>query len=327
MKVTIKDIARMAGVSHPTVSKALNNEPGVSEETRKKIIKISRQVNYVPNLAAKRLVHHKTDCIGLIWPQDEGLFFYHLSHSIQREALKSGANVIMTVAEPAAALRTFNQQFVDMVILWLPPDWIPTPEFMKERELFPGNILVMGGGRLPDSHRISIDRKNGVYSAIKYLKELGHSKIAYIGERGHNDKVIGYMQGMLEFGLEYHPEYVVSVDHGAALQEENFLRMLNHVPRPTALFIDSQGILFKSIELLRKFEVKIPGDFSAVVYDNIPEMVMFETSLTTVGPSVQRLTVEALKIYNETREAKEEQEWIDIEVGTEMVIRNSTAPV
>ena len=324
MKVTIKDIAKMAGVSHPTVSKALNNEPGVSEETRTKILRIAKQVNYVPNLAAKMLTQHKTNSIGLIWPQDEGLFFYHLSHSIQKEALKYGVNVIMTMSEPAVALRTLNQQFVDMIIAWLPPDWIPTSEFLKEKELFPGDILVMGGGRLPDSHRISIDRKGGIYLVLKHFTELGHKRVAYIGEQ--SDKMVGYMQGVLEFGLEYHNDYVLinESDVHSNVSDDSFLKMINCAPKPTAVIIDSQGNLFKSIGLFRKYNIRIPEDLSMVVYDNIPEMVMFETPLTTVGPSIQKLAVQALSIYMETRDKATAQKWRDIEIAPEIVLRNST---
>lgn len=326
MKVTIKDIAKMAGVSHPTVSKALNDEPGVSEETREKILRIAREVNYVPNLAAKRLTQHKTNCIGLILPQNEGLFFYHLSHSIQKEALKYGINVIMTVAEPSMALRTFSQQFVDMVIFWLPPDWMPTPEFERERELFSGDILVMGGGRLTDSHRIAIDRRNGIYSAIRHLTELGHRKIAYIGEQ--NDKMVGYMQALLEFGLEYHGDYVINSDAVFGnVSEDRFLQMINCESKPTALVIDSQGNLFSSIGLIRKFNIRIPDELSVVVYDNIPEIKMFETPLTAVGPSIEKLTVEAFNVYLENRDKKIEQKWIDIEVDPEIVVRKSTKKV
>ena len=76
--VTIKDIAIAAGVSHPTVSKALNNAPGVSDETRRKILKLAAQMNYTPNMAAKRLANKGNRSIGFIWPKAEGIFFYHL---------------------------------------------------------------------------------------------------------------------------------------------------------------------------------------------------------------------------------------------------------
>lgn len=321
MKITIKDIAKMAGVSHPTVSKALNNEPGVNSETRSKILMIAQRMNYVPNLAAKRLADQKTNSIGLIWPQSEGLFFYHLCNSIQKEASKIGVNVIMSMANPALALRTFNEHFVDMVIAWLPPDWVPSIEFLKEKELFQGEMLVMGGGHMSDAHRISINRKSGLYSSVKYLAQIGHHKVIYIGEQ--NDKLVGFMQGILEIGLEYHPDYVLAVDDKYEVSEQKLMSLLSSEQRPTAFIVDCQGTLFMLIKILRRHQIRIPDDFSLIVYDDIPEMEVFDMPLTSVGPSIKRLVGEALDIFKKDSKISLKQ-WVDIEVIPELTVRQST---
>lgn len=322
MKVTIKDIAKMAGVSHPTVSKALNNEPGINRETRNKILMIAKQVNYVPNFAAKRLADQKTNSIGLIWPQNEGLFFYHLCNSIQKEAAKIGVSVIMSMANPALALRNFNEHFVDMVIAWLAPEWVPSVEFLKEREHFQGKMLLMGGGQISDAHRITIDRKSGLYSSVKYLAQLGHRRIIYIGAQ--NDKLVGFMQGLLELNLEYHPEYVLAVDDNFEFSEQKLMSLLTGEKRPTALISDSQGTLFILIKILRRHQIHIPDDFSLIVYDDIPEMEIFDIPLTSVGPSIKTLVSEALNIYLDKVPKITSNQWVNIEVIPELTVRQST---
>lgn len=312
----------MAGVSHPTVSKALNNEPGVSSETRSKILVIAQQMNYIPNLAAKRLADQKTNSIGLIWPQNEGLFFYHLCNNMQKEAAKIGANVIMSMANPALALRTFNEHFVDMVIAWLAPDWVPSVEFLKERELFQGKMLVMGGGQISDAFRITIDRKYGLYSSVKYLAQLGHHRVAYIGEQ--NDKLVGFMQGLLELGLEYHPDYVLVVDDKYEVFEQKLMGLLLSEKRPTALIVDCQGNLFTLVKILRRHQIRIPDDFSLIVYDDIPEMEVFDMPLTSVGPSIKTLVSEALKIFVDKDYKISSKHWSDIEIIPELTVRQST---
>jgi Transcriptional regulators len=325
MKVTIKDIARMAGVSHPTVSKALNNEPGVGEDTRQKILMIAQQVNYVPNLAARRLVDSKTNSIGLIWPQNEGLFFYHLCNKIQKEASALGINVIMSMAEPTAALRTFNEHFVDMVIAWLPPDWVPSVNFLKEKDIFQGKMLVMGGARLADSHRISIDRKTGIYSAMKYLSDIGHHRVAFIGEK--SDKLMGFMQGALEFGLEYYTEYIMVSDQSTEISEKDLAKLISGDRKPTAFVVDSQGALFCFFRFLRKNHIRIPDDFSLIVYDDVPEMEIIDIPLTTVGPSIKKLACEALDIFKKNSSDIQPKKWIDMEIVPELVVRQSTKPL
>ncbi len=322
MKVTIKDIAKMAGVSHPTVSKALNNEPGINSETRNKILMIAKQVNYVPNFAAKRLADQKTNSIGLIWPQNEGLFFYHLCNNIQKEATKIGVSVIMSMANPALALRNFNEHFVDMIIAWLPPDWVPSVEFLKEREHFQGKLLVMGGGQISDAHRITIDRKSGLHSSVKYLAQLGHRKIVYIGAQ--NDKMVGFMQGLLELNLEYHPDYLLVVDDKFEVSEEKLISLLTGDKKPTALIADSQGTLFMLVKILRRHQIRIPDDFSLIVYDDIPEMEIFDIPLTSVGPSIKSLVSEALNIFLDKNPQTASNPWVNIEVIPELTIRQST---
>lgn len=315
----------MAGVSHPTVSKALNNEPGVSSETRSKIMMIAQQVNYVPNLAAKRLADQKTNSIGLIWPQNEGLFFYHLCNNIQKEAAKIGVNVIMSMANPALALRTFNEHFVDMVIAWLAPNWVPSVEFLKERELFQGKMLVMGGGQISDAHRITIDRKSGLYSSVKYLAQLGHRRVAYIGE--HNDKLVGFMQGLLELGLEYYPNYVLVVNDNYEVIEQKLMDLLSSEKRPTAFIVDCQGNLFMLYKILRRHQIRIPDDFSLIVYDDIPEMEVFDIPLTSVGPSIKTLVSETLNIFVDKDSKFSSKHLADIVVTPELTVRQSTRAV
>jgi len=330
MKITIKDIAKMAGVSHPTVSKALNNEPGVSEETRRKILTIAKQVNYVPNLAAKRLVHKKTNSIGLIWPQAEGLFFYHLCSNLQKEASAKGLNVIISLARPEEALRTFNQHFVDMVIAWLPPEWVPSTEFLKEKENLAGQMLVMGGANIARAHRILIDRKKGISLAIKYLSDIGHKRVAFVGQK--SDKLIGYMQGIVECGLEYIPEYSIvegKDESGAGSIEDRVRALFDLTPKVTALVADSNGMLFQLIKVLRKYHICIPEDLSIIAYDDIPEMEIFDIPITTIGPSIKRLTESALNILTEKRDDSScsYTEWVEVNIVPELVVRQSTRKV
>ena len=96
-------------VSHPTVSKALNNAPGVSDETRRKILKLAAQMNYTPNMAAKRLANKGNRSIGFIWPKAEGIFFYHLANALQEEA---GARGIDVVAVSYTHLDVYKRQYL-----------------------------------------------------------------------------------------------------------------------------------------------------------------------------------------------------------------------
>lgn len=335
MRITVKDIAKIAGVTQPTVSKALNHDPGVSEETRIRILKIAKELNYVPNLAAKRLVTRQSNCIGLIWPRTEGLFYYHLCHAIQREVTARDLTFLISVANPAVAVHTFNEHFVDRILFWESSAWKPDLAFMREMDAFQGEMLLMGGASLEGAHRLEIDRKLGIWKAMRHLSELGHSKVTFIGRA--SDKLNGFMQGMIEFGMEHHPHYVIRRSD-RELPEEAVAALLS-LPaeqRPTALVLDSQGVLFQMLRWFRKYRISIPDDMSLIVYDDVPEMQeMLDVPITVVGPNIHGLAEHAIAVLAGERDAgaagRQKQEStvsarVDITIEPELIVRQSTRP-
>lgn len=337
MRVTVKDIAKIAGVTQPTVSKALNNEPGVSEETRIRILEIAKELNYVPNLAARRLATRQSNCIGLIWPRTEGLFYYHLCNAIQREVAERGLTFLISVANPAVAVHTFNEHFVDRILFWQSTDWTPDLHFLKEMEAFQGELLLMGGASMEGAHRIDIDRKRGIYKAVEHLAKLGHRKITFIGMP--SDKLNGFLQGMVEFRMEHHPDYLIQRE-GGKVPERNVLDMLSRPPgeRPTAVILDSQGALFQMLKWLRKLRVGIPDDLSLIVYDDVPEMEdVLDVPLTVVGPSVKQLAATALDMLtgdflgkpenSGSGDSRSETRFAKVVIEPELIVRESTKSI
>ncbi|MFD0712763.1 LacI family DNA-binding transcriptional regulator [Paenibacillus sp. GCM10027626] len=333
MTVTIKDIAKLAGVSHPTVSRALNNDPGVNDETRRKILKIAKQLNYVPNLAARRLAERKSNCIGMIWPTFESMFFYNLCKEIQYEAAKKGMTVLLSLADPVEAMRALNQQFVDHVIYWAVPEWKAPAAFLKEKELFKGDMLLMGGGAVEEAHCLTIDRKHGIYEAVCYLARENHREIGFIGQT--TDKLVGFTQGIVDSKLEFKRNYIIPVEEsylaGDAFDEELALELLQGEQRPTALVLDSQVVFFQLVKLLRRYKIRIPEDLSLIVYDDVPELQMYEAPLTTIGPPLKLLAKQAIAMLTEKDEpgsaapARQDGRWRAMEVKSELIVRQSVA--
>ncbi|MDF2714601.1 MAG: hypothetical protein K0R28_1526 [Paenibacillus sp.] len=316
--VTIKDIAKAAGVTYVTVSRALNDNPGVSEKMRQRIRTIAEQMNYSPNMAAKRLVQRKTKCIGLIWPATQGLFFYHLGVQIQQEGAKRGYRVILSTASPVESMHTFSQLLVDSVIVWVHTQ--PSVEFLKAVEQFQGEILWLGEEGVTRSHSIAIDRRRGLFEGVRHLAELGHSRIAFVG--GVTDKLHGYTEGMAAFKLDYDPQRVIHV-HDTGLPHK-LAAIMNGTEPPTAMVADSQGALFRVIKTFRQLGVRIPDDISLLVYDDVPELEIFEVSLTTVGPSISKLAAKAVDILTGAAKPEEGQQWINEVMEAELTVRQST---
>lgn len=322
--VTIKDIAKAAGVTYVTVSRALNDEPGVSEQTRQAIKALAEQMDYVPSLAAKKLAQRQPDTIGMIWPRIKGLFFYDLGFEIQQEASRRGLQVIMSMVSVEEALRTFNRYFVDYIVYWRPV-WNPTLEFLQEKEKFRGEMLLLGGWKTDRAHSITIDRTGAFLDAVRHLAELGHNSIAFIGQQSDLEKYNGYMQGMAEGKLDYRQELVVNTFDPDF--EAKFKQMMSASDRPSALVVDSQGTLFRTNRLLRQLDIHVPEQLSLVVYDDIPELDFFDVPLTTIGPSIGQMAKRTLDILTRDREPTDDGErWLDEEIRCQLTVRSSTIP-
>lgn len=327
--VTIKDIAKLAGVTIASVSRALNNEPGVSETVRNKIVSIAKELNYVPNIAAKRLADKQTNCIGFIFSIVRGSFFKYLCDEFQMQGEERGYSILVSFAKPETALAVLREHFIQRVVLWAGTDWSPSREFLKVSDMFQGEVLIMGGGKLEGTHRIAVDRKEALYKAVQHFAELGHRRIAYVG-LASDDRLAGFALGLLEFRLEYIQSNIVSSPVVGELPEDQLIDVLSGDPdrRPTAIIVGSNGFLKPFLRIVRQLNLRIPEHFSVVVYDNIPEMEeIYDVPLTTVGPNVTRLVSAALDSFYAGSVGDEPKAWKDITVGTELHIRGSTAPL
>lgn len=322
MSVTIKDIARAAGVSHPTVSRALNDDPGVNEETRRKIIKIAEQLNYVPNLAARRLADRKSNCIGLIWSPYDSLFFFKLCQEIREQAAKYGQHILISLAEPEQALQVFNQQFVDHIIFWSPPEWQPTANFLKQKQLFKGDILAMGGGAVEEAHCVAINRKTGIQQAVAHLVNRGHRKITFIGKT--TDKLVGFMQGMVDHKLDFAADSFIAADESHCINEQQIRDMLQGSSRPTAVVLDSETVFVQFAKLARRLKLHIPEDLALISYDDVSEMELFDAAVTTVAPSIKQLAEAAVKTLLEPQDSTSGKSWINMEIEASLVIRETS---
>ncbi|MDF2725585.1 MAG: transcriptional regulator [Paenibacillus sp.] len=323
---TIKDIANLAGVTFVTVSRALNNEPGVSKETRQKILEIAKQINYVPNLAAKRLVDRSSNGIGLIWPKREEPFFYRTCKQIQEEASSRGYTVMVSLADNEEALRSFQEYFIDRAVCWLSAR--KTPEFIAAKEQFRGTILEVGGRegwKQEHAHWLDIDRKGAVKLAMSHLVELGHTNIAFMG--GHSDKWLGYTESLVELGLEFRPELNVMTLVANPDMPQKVRDFTRHFREngATAIVIDSEGMLREFVKAAYEEGVRIPEHLSLVVYDDLPEtQSMLPVSITTVGPDIAGLARTIIDLITDEADAAKEGSYFRKVMPTELKVREST---
>lgn len=323
---TIKDIAKLAGVTYVTVSRALNNEPGVSEKTRRKVLDIAAELHYVPNAAAKRLADKTSHGIGLIWPDKEFPFFYRLCSIIEQEAAERGFAVMVSVSTPEEALRSFQSFFIHRIIHWRSNR--PTAAYNEAREAFRGMLVEIGGRAQEGAHWIDIDRKGAIHQAVEHLVGLGHRRIAFVG--AHTDKWVGFTEAQVAHQLEYAPERIVMTglkDPDRAEKLGAFVQQAQ-TNGTTALVVDSQGILMDVVRQLQASSIRVPEHLSLVVYDDVPEIqTLLPVTITTVGPNLRLLAKTMIDAVTTVAEEAQLEEWKQLMVEAELIVRESTRSI
>jgi LacI family transcriptional regulator len=329
MSVTIKDIARIAGVSYSTVSKALNDSPLVQEKTKDKILLVAKQLGYQPNIAAKTLVSKKSFTIGAVWPTIERVALSSLVTKINEKLTERGYNMILSINPVESAIATFNQFHADGIIVFQeqPGHWGRKDQVMSNVP-----ILTYGDPGI-SPNVVNVNRRKAIMDAVEYLTNLGHERIAYIGigylpntQSFQQDKFLGFTEGIIKFGLHSHPDMVQNTN-GYNWQDgyQTTKKLLQTDYNPTAIICGSYDLTVGAIRAIKEAHLRIPDDISIIGYDNIPEMENLDVPISVVGAPIEDIaakTVDSLLSLIDDPDYSEEF----TEVQSKLVVRESCKP-
>ncbi|MBX9996204.1 MULTISPECIES: LacI family DNA-binding transcriptional regulator [Priestia] len=332
---TIKDIARVAGVSVTTVSRALNGYSDVNEKTRQKIAAVAKELNYSPNTLARGLVMQKSKTIGL------------LVSGISRESVKDNFTfeVLCGVNERASTLgydlilfntntmmqreKTYTQlcreRRVDGAIIQGIKKEDPYLKEVVESDI--PCVLVDIPVHSNSVGYVTTDNALGAKKAVEHLASLGHKHIGMIN--GHEDAFVsqerlnGYREALKECGLSFRSEWVVSGDFEEKKAEKAACEFLNRHKEVTAIFCASDLMALGALKACKELGLHVPKDISIVGYDNIVLASYSSPNLTTVGQEVYQIGYQAADLLIEMLEGKETntKRYLD----TKLIIRESTA--
>ncbi|MFD2210087.1 LacI family DNA-binding transcriptional regulator [Virgibacillus halophilus] len=290
MHVTIKDIAKTAGVSYSTVSKALNNSPLVKENTKRKIVQIAEEMGYEPNYAAQRLVSKNAKIIGLIWPTIERTVLSTLVSKISDEMSKTPYSMILSVDPLQKSMETFKKFQVDGIILF---------EENIHLDIKPNSTPFISYGVSGRNNNlypiIDPNHEKAMNEAVNYLSGLGHTDILYIGNVSSIDpfqmeKYLGFKKAMEKHGLPIDDSHII--DTGGLDWYDGYVTVKNVLQSdslPTAIVGGSYDISGGIIRCLKENNISIPKDISVISYDNIPQMANMEIPLTCIGVRIEEL--------------------------------------
>ncbi|NLJ83782.1 MAG: LacI family transcriptional regulator [Halanaerobiaceae bacterium] len=333
MRVTIKDIAREAGVSVTTVSRVLNNKADVSDKTREKVLKIIDRLNYNPNSIARGLVMNKTYTIGLIVPDISNAFFAEIAKAIEDELREYGYSVIFCNTDndkdrEKESIDLLRSKQVDGLIGAFSHD-------SKDEVLALGKagLPIVQIDRLVDDSQIPsviIDNILSGYEATEYLIKKGHRRIAHItGALDTNTgirRAEGYRKALQEYGIEIDEELVMEGDFS---QESGYLAMKEILERNkdlTAVFAGNDMMALGAYRAIYAAGLKIPEDISIIGHDDFTLASLVSPALTTMQQPIYKIGKVAASLLIDIIKGKKNKEGL-IVVNTSLIERSSVKTI
>src|SRR6201996_130254 len=301
--VPIHDVADHAGVSPMTVSRVINSESNVREETRARVTASIKALRYSPNLAARSLASADTVHIGILYANSTAAYLSELLLGSLEQSTLSGCQLVLEQCEDLESERKAVQRLiaggVDGVIL-------PAPLCDSEEALntvvlagIPA-VLVTSGRPAPGFSAVSINDFEAAREMTRYLLSLGHRRIAFInGHPGHTasgQRFKGFVAGMTEAGLSVGADQVAQGFFTYRSGLDAAERLLGNGYNPTAVFASNDDMAAATMAVAHPKGLDVPGDLAIAGFDDTPLATMVWPELTTVRRPISDMAREAVRL-------------------------------
>jgi len=315
-KLTIRDIARLAGVSTATVSRVLNNKPDVDPATRERIMSIVNEQRYVPSATASSLAGGRSSLLGVLVPS--------LTWPLMPNILQGIAEVIEQTAYElvlySISHRTDRSSLIDHILstrliaglIAVYPDGIARAEMMNDGnpeasshlvELYQHGLplVILDDQRLPSATPwVGPDNRIGAYEAVKHLVNLGHRRIAYIQGplqyQCSHDRFDGYQQALREAQIEVDPSLIFQGDFNTPSGYSAGMQLLQLPERPTAVFVANDQMAWGVLAAGREQKLRLPEDLAVIGFDDTALSAHTRPALTTVRQPFQEMGKSAAEL-------------------------------
>ncbi len=334
-RATIRDVAREAGVSPGTVSRAINDSPVVNKDTRRRVLEAVKELNYTPNVVARRLALGKTLAVAVIVP-----FFTRPSVSERLNGVVSLLSrsqydlVIHNVGTPEQRVDCFEEiphsKRADGV---LSISLTPTDEEAEQLASADVPVVLIDAEHSALNgihHQVTVDDVGGGEATTQYLIDLGHRRIGFVGDPIDNpfnftssrDRYWGYQAALRNAGIPLRPEYYEENPHGRREARQSARKLLALSDRPTAIFAASDTQAVGVLEAADEAGLRVPDDLSVVGYDDIE--VADILGLTTRRQSLFESGRRGVELLLETLRDPETNPVYQV-LPTELIVRDTTA--
>jgi LacI family transcriptional regulator len=300
--ITLKDVARKAGVSYATVSRALSGNPHIRPDTRKRVLEICSEMGYTANYIARSMVMNKTDLIGLVVPTIDNQFMSEIAYYTEMSARTRGYNIMLCNSEPGpeqelTAVKLLTGRKVDGILI-VPQNHNTYKNIKQYTEMVPVVFLGENLGNEPMSY-VTVDNEYGTKIGMQYLTGLGHRDILYFGRRKNTTHLLraeGYIRECTRLGLRQiffdSPYGRSSIEYGYRMAKDLFSRPVDY----TAIFASTDSNAIGIMKAAEESGIDIPGKISLLGFDDTGSASLPKIELTTIRQPKKEMAVQAVDI-------------------------------
>ena len=328
---SLQEVARRAGVSTSTVSRAISRPDMVNDATRARVEAAARELGYRPSRVARRLrvTNGYSDLVGLVIPDLQNPFFADLARGVEDAAAGHGYTVLIgnsdeDVEKESRYLNAMQAEAVDGIIL--PPACEGRSAAI---DLARAGVPLVCVDRRLDKAKVDtvvVDNVRGSAEATEHLLALGHRRIGYLeGKQGvstSRERLEGYRGALQRHGVESDPALVVAGDSRPESGRRLAMRLLQGPDRPTALLVGNGMMALGALEAVHALGLRIPGDLAFVAYDDMPWALAMTPALTVVRQPGHELGSRAMELLRQ-RIQEPERSITTLLLQPELVVRGS----
>ncbi len=326
--VTMREVARYAGVSHQTVSRVINGSDRVRPETRQRVQAAIQALGYRPNASAQFLATGRPLTIACLAPNLTDYTFASIIEGATTESRQHGYFIISASAPDEAIFADLIDQLIatrraeGLIVI--------NPYIDQRYNHLPRDVAtVFVGARqcLNSIHCVSIDNEAAGYLATEHLLKLGHQQIAQITgplkEDCSQDRLSGYEQALMRFGLKLDPQLVVEGDWSASSGYKAVLQWLERATPFTAIMAQNDRMAVGAIRALREAGKRVPEEISVIGCDDMPLSSYFDPPLTTIRQDMLEIGQQAVRLLIRSIE-NPNSECQHLRLPVKLIVRHST---
>lgn len=307
--MTIKDIAKLAGVSVSTVSRVLNDHPDVSEIAKEKVLAVVHEYNYIPNTSARELGKSSSDNIGVVVRGISNPFYTNIIAAIGEKIEKAGYTMVMQQISSeddevlTAARMERDKRLLGLIFLGGRLDY-------SKNQMTSLNVPYVcctfsnEYGNLDDEEysSVSIDDNQAAYDAVKRLYDLGHRRIAVLLSQTDEGSVSqvrfeGYKRALEDFGIELDDDLIIRIgSFNISNAYQKMMEWLKKNVECTAVFAISDNMAMGAMKALRDSAKNVPNDISVIAIDGLEASEYMNPVLSTLCQPMEKMGGEAVKV-------------------------------